>query len=169
MPGKAKRLALDAMLLGAALILSWLESMLPMPLPGFRLGLGNIAIVLTARLVSRADGLAVLILRVAVTSLLFGSVTTFAFSLAGGLLAWGVTALLLPLYGRISLIGVSILAAGAHNLGQVFAACAMFASASPLAMLWWLLLLAVPAGALTGALAEVCVRRVRGVRRGGTT
>ena len=155
-----RRLATDAMLLSAALILSYLEAILPLQLPvfGFKLGLANIAIVLASYRAGRSDALVITLLRVFITSLLFGSVTSFCFSLAGGLLAWGTVALTKPLYGKISLVGVSVSAAAAHNLGQTLAACLLFTSIAPASFLGWLFLLSVPAGILTGLLGEAILR-----------
>ena len=63
--GRIRKLFISAMLLGVALILSYVEAMLP-PLGLFKLGLANIAITLTVFLVSRPAGLAVSLCRVAV-------------------------------------------------------------------------------------------------------
>ena len=156
---RAKALAWCASLLSAALILSYVEAIVP--LGGFRIGLANIAVLIACHLLSRQMGLLIMAARVLISSILFGSVTTFVFSICGGLLAWCVMAVMLPFYGKFSLIGISVLSAAAHNLGQVLAACGVLASAAPLSMLWWLLLLAIPAGILTGLLAEVICRRVR--------
>lgn len=161
-----RRLATDALLLAAALILAWLEAILPLGLPifGFKLGLANIAVVLAVHLTSRRDALVVMLARVAVMSTLFGSVTSFAFSLAGGLFAFAVAAATKKIYGKISFVGVSILASAAHNVGQTLAACAVFVSPAPLGLLWWLLLLAIPTGALTGILAEIIYQRIKNIK-----
>lgn len=157
-----RRLTADGLMLAAALILSWLEAVLPLsaPLPGFRLGLANIAVLLTAHLLGRSDALAVSLTRIFILSLLFGSAASFAFSLGGGLLALAVIVLTKPIYGRMSLIGISVLSAAAHNLGQVLAACGVFMSPAPIGMLWWLLLLSIPTGILTGLLSELLFRRL---------
>ncbi len=159
----ARTLTSYAMLLSAALILSYIEALLP-SLGIFKLGLANIAVTLAVYLRSRKCGFSVMVCRVAITSLLYGSVTSFVFSLCGGILAWGVSSVLVSLHkrGTISLIGVSILSAASHNLGQVLAACAVFTSPAPLAMLWWLLLAAIPTGAFTGILSELAKSRIGG-------
>ena len=54
-----------------------------------------------------------------------------AFSLTGGLLAFGVMALLLRC-SFLSLFGVSIAGAAAHNTGQILAAMAVLGSRAPL-------------------------------------
>ena len=78
-----KRLTTDAVLLAAALIIARLEALLPafLVMPGFKPGLANIATLLTVRLCGRRDGFALTLLRVTITSVLFGSVTSFLFSL----------------------------------------------------------------------------------------
>ena len=154
----ARRLVLLALLLCTALILSYVEALIP---TGFlRLGLANIAVMLTSFLLSRREGLLVMLCRVVISSILFGSAASLAFSLCGGFLAWCVMAALKPIYGKISLIGVSVLAAAAHNVGQVLAAVLVLGSPAPLGMLWWLLLLSVPAGLLTGIPAEIVSGRI---------
>ena len=165
----AKRVATDAALLAAALMISRIESLLPMflPIPGFKPGLANIAVTLAVCLRGKRDGFAVMTLRTLISSLLFGSFTSFAFSFAGGTLSFLVTAALarraLRRDAKISLVGVSILAAAAHGIGQVLAACIVFGGVSPLGTLWWMLLMAVPTGALTGYISRIITERL-GIR-----
>lgn len=162
----AKRVAADAALLSAALIISRIEALLPafLPIPGFRPGLSNIAVTLAICLLGKRDGFAVMALRTLISSLLFGSFTSFAFSFTGGTLSFLVTAALAGRASRrdakISLVGVSILAAAAHGTGQVLAACVVFGGLSPLGTLWWMLLMAVPTGALTGYISRLVVERL---------
>ena len=82
-----------------------------------------------------------------------------AFSLTGGLLALGVMALLLRL-PALSLYGVSIAGAAAHNTGQILAAMAVLGSRAPLVYLAPLLLCSLVTGAVTGAVSLLLVRRV---------
>lgn len=158
----AKRLTVDALLLSAALILSWLETVLPfaLPLPGFKPGFANIVTLLAIHLIGRRDALLIMLSRVLVMALLFGSVTSFVFSIGGGVFAFAVMAATKSCYGKLSLVGISVAASAAHNFGQLLAACAVFSSLSPLGMLWWLLLLSIPTGILTGMLAEISFRNL---------
>ena len=166
-----KRLTTDAVLLAAALIIARLEALLPavLVMPGFKPGLANIATLLTVRLCGRRDGFALTLLRVTITSVLFGSVTSFLFSLCGGVLSFVVTAALVGFTtqedAKMSLVGVSVLASAAHNLGQTGAACLVFGSLSPLGMLWWLFLLSAPTGLVTGIPAEIITRRLKPIIR----
>ena len=148
------------MLLASALILSYIEALIP-PLGIFKLGLANISVTAAVMMKSRLCGVCVMLLRVGITSLLFGSAASFMFSLFGGVLALAVSCAMKPLFkaDRITLAGVSVLSAAAHNIGQVIAASLLFSSAAPFTMLWWLLLAAIPTGAFTGITAHIIIKR----------
>ena len=154
--------ALTALLLLAALILSYVEALIPISW-FYKLGLANIAITLTVMLVSRRAGLLVTVLRVLISSMLFGTVTAFWFSLCGGFAAWLTTSLTKVLRDRerMTLVGVSVLSAAAHNIGQTAAACILLLSSSPLYILPWLLLFSVFTGIITGVISEIIYTRLR--------
>ena len=80
-------------------------------------------------------------------------------ALGGGLLAFGVMWLLVRCR-RLSLFGVCIAGAAAHNTGQVLAAMAVLASPALLVYLAPLLLASLVTGAVTGAASILLVRRV---------
>lgn len=129
----AHRVSEDALLLAAALILSFVESLFPIsaliPLPGFKLGLSNIAITAAAYRLSSADAAAVSFAKVIVLSLLFGSITSFFFSLAGA--SFVILALIILKRVRVfSFIGISVICAASHNLGQLTAAAIVFGKAA---------------------------------------
>ena len=91
----------------------------------------------------------------ALASVFGGTVTGFAFSLAGGLLALLGMALLLPRCGRsLSLLGVSVAGAALHNCGQICAAMAVLGTVDVLGYLPLLLVSAVPMGLVTGLTAR---------------
>ena len=119
------RAAENAAFLSLALILSFVESFLPaaiLPLPGFKIGLANLAVLaLFYRTERLADTAAVSLCRCLVTFLLFGNVTSLFFSLCGGAMVLLMLALVCRMRG-VSFIGVSVLCAAAHNAGQLLAA-----------------------------------------------
>ena len=126
---RVRRLSLDAAFLGLTLILSFVEVMIPLtawiPLPGFKLGLSNIGILAAAYCCSVSDCAAVSAGKVIITSLLFGNITSFLFSASGAVC---VTVILAVLKGSramgncFSFVGISVLCAVCHNMGQLFAA-----------------------------------------------
>lgn len=156
-----RRVSIDALLLCAALICAWLEAMLPTsPLPGFKLGLPNLVVMITAAIVSRRDAFIIQLSRIIIIAFLFGNAAGFLFSLAGGLLSTVVISLLVTHRRLISLVGISILSAAAHNTGQVIAACILLGR-SVLGMYSWLLILSIPTGVVTGVVAELIVSRLK--------
>ena len=76
-----------------------------------------------------------------------------------GLLAFGVMALLLRC-SFLSLFGVSIAGAAAHNTGQILAAMAVLGSRAPLVYLPPLLLCSLVTGAVTGGASMLLVHRI---------
>lgn len=131
---RVSRLAADAVLLGAALLFTFVEAILPVgliPLPGFKLGLANLAVTAAAYRCSIGDAATVSAARILITFLLFGNPVSLLFSLAGGLLVLLVLSVLTrpTVAPRFSFWGVSLCSAAAHNLGQLAAATALFGSA----------------------------------------
>lgn len=160
---KAKALALCAVLVALALGLSYLERFLPLqiavPLPGVKLGLANIVTLMALYFLGTRPAVTILGLRCVLGSLFGGGLSALAFSLTGGLLAFGVMALLLRC-SFLSLFGVSIAGAAAHNTGQILAAMAVLGSRAPLVYLPPLLLCSLVTGAVTGGASMLLVHRI---------
>ena len=143
---KAKKITLCGLLTALAVVLSLVERLFPLdavvPVPGVKLGLANVVTLFALTHVSARDALAVVVCRVAISSLLMGSVTAFLFSLLGGLLALIVMWALLRSEGKFcSLLGVSVAGAAAHNIGQVIAAVVWMQTGAVVAYLPLLLVL----------------------------
>lgn len=168
----ARRVALDAALLAAALMLSYLEHLIPFgaltSLPYFKPGLANVITVLTFSLLSPLDALAVSLLRVGITGVLFGSWTSLLFSFCGACMSFLALLLAKVLLRRCSYIGVSVFCAAAHNVGQTLAAGAVTVlpsrsvTAFPVlltSVLPYLLPSAVLFGILTGGILNLLVPR----------
>ena len=86
---KARRIAFDALFAALALMFTFVEIKLPVsaaiPIPGFRLGLANIAVMAAAYSFSFADAAFTAILKIMLSSLLFSNPVSFLFSAAGTL------------------------------------------------------------------------------------
>ena len=148
---KTKKLTLCGLLTALAVVLSLVERLFPLdavvPVPGVKLGLANVVTLFALTRVSARDALAVVVCRVAISSLLMGSVTAFLFSLLGGLFSLTVMWALLRAEGRFcSLLGVSVAGAAAHNIGQVAAAVFWMQTGAVIAYLPLLLVMSVPLG-----------------------
>lgn len=160
---KLNRLARCAVLTALALALSMAERMLPLtvliPLPGLRLGLANLVTVFALCRLSKREALLILIARCLLGAIGGGMLTSLAFSLTGGLLALAVMVLLLYCPG-LSLVGVCMAGAAAHNTGQILASMVVLGSGAPLAYLPALLLASLLTGAVTGAVSMLLVHRI---------
>lgn len=162
---RIRRICLDALLVAVAMMLSYLEVLLPLdaiiPLPGFRLGLANVVVLLTFCLISPKDAAVISALRILLMGLLFGSVTSLYFSAMGGLLSFLVLLAVSKLGQRISFVGVSVLCAAAHNCGQMAAAVTLFGTSLIFSYLPFLLLAAVIFGAIVGVLLNLLVPKLQ--------
>lgn len=152
----ATQLTRCAMLTAVALALSYLENLFPLsaaiPLPGVKLGLANIVTVFA--LYALGPGQAALILagRCLLGAMFAGNMNALLFSLLGGAAAMSAMALLSRLR-RLSVYGVSVGGAAAHNCGQVAAAVLTLGNTGPLYYLPVLLGVSLFTGALTGLVA----------------
>lgn len=154
-----KRLALQAILVAAALGLSYIERFIPLqmviPLPGVKLGLANIVSLFALYFLGWRSAFVILILRCTLGAVFGGGVTALMFSLTGGLLSMAVMALTrhVPFF---SVYGVSLCGAAAHNIGQILVAAFTLDSVYIFAYLPFLLLVGLVTGVLTGAAASAC-------------
>ena len=162
-----KQLALSAVLAALALGLSTLESLFPIslliPLPGVKLGLANIVTVFALYELGALPALAILITRCVLGGLFAGNVSAMLFSLLGGLLAMAVM-IALRHCRRLSIYGVSIGGAAAHNIGQMAAAVITLGSTMVLGYLPFLLAVSLFTGVLTGFLASLLFAAISHVK-----
>ena len=119
----AKRVATDGIFIALALILSYLEVLIPINIgvPGIKLGLANIVAVTGLYYMKLPDVWLISLIRIVISSLLFGNMMALAYSLTGGVLSLCVM-ILLKKTDRFSVIGVSIAGGVFHNIGQILAA-----------------------------------------------
>lgn len=122
---KTRRIVLLALFVSQALVLSIIESWIPIPavVPGVKLGLANIITMVIIVFFNFSDALLVVIVRSILTSIFAGGPTVLFFSLSGGILSTVIMAFLYKRFSRLfSIIGISIAGAMTHNVGQLAAA-----------------------------------------------
>jgi heptaprenyl diphosphate synthase len=142
-----KRIATDGLLLALALILSFIDSLIPMPIPvaGIKLGLANLAVMAALCLLGPGAAAAVSLVRLLLSLFIFGNASAFLFSLFGASLSLAGM-ILLRRTGRFGIPGVSMAGAVLHNLGQLTAAGLLTGTAAVVSYLPVLL----AAGTVTG-------------------
>ncbi len=157
---KTKRLVLLAMLTAVAMILSYVESLLPSAgIPGVKMGLANIAVIFALFRFGWKEAAALSLVRVVLVSLLFGSVGAMLYSLAGAVLSLAVMALLRRI-DRFSTVGVSVAGGVAHNAGQILMAMLILQTKQLLGYLPVLAVSGIAGGVLTGLVAALLIRRI---------
>ena len=118
-----KKTAYLGVMLALALICSYVEVLIPIPIgiPGIKLGLANIVIVFAMYSIGFKEAFILSIMRVTISGFMFGNVVAIAYSLAGGLLSLLVM-YLLKKTDKLSCISVSIAGGIMHNIGQMMIA-----------------------------------------------
>ena len=159
---KSKNIALYGLLVALALVLSYLESLVPMSFaaPGVKMGLPNIAVVFALYRLRFRDAAVISLLRVVLASLLFGNVFSLAYSAAGAVLSLLV---MLQLFhgGKFSATGVSVAGAVAHNVGQILVAVFVLETGRLVYYLPVLCISGVVAGICIGLLSALLVKRIK--------
>lgn len=160
--GKVKNMMIITMLMAMSIVFHLIEPVLPIPVPGVKLGLANILGLIALKLFGVKTMYAVNLSRVLIASLLRGILfgTGFWVSLSGVLLS-STFVMLLHRTSKFSVLGLSIAAAAFHNVGQVLMIMFIYSS---IFMIYWmppLIWLSIPTGLLTGILAIGALQRLR--------
>lgn len=151
----ARRLARVSLLCACALVLSYLETMIPLPVavPGIKLGLANVAVVVALYTLDVKSAAAVALVKVFASGFLFGSPMMLVYSLGGTVIAFiGMVAL--AAVPGVGLVPVSMLAAVLHNVGQLGVAAMALQTPAVFINLGVLGVAACVTGGITGAVAE---------------
>ena len=106
-----------------AILMGYVEMLFPMPIPipGVKLGLANVIIIIMMYFMDTKSAFFVSLVRVFLSGLLFAGFAGLLYSLAGAMLSFAVMALLKKT-GKFSIIGVSLAGGVFHNLGQILVA-----------------------------------------------
>lgn len=157
-----KQLVTLSALIAVAMILSYVESMIPafVAVPGVKIGLSNIATVFALYALGWPYAICVSVVRVFLSSLLFGNFVSLIYSLSGAALAL-ISMILLKKLDKFSSIGVSVVGGVCHNIGQVLAACIVMGTAAIAVYIVPLLVSGTVAGVVIGIIAGNLVERVK--------
>ena len=159
---KTKKLTVMAMTTAVAMILSFVESQIPafVAVPGVKIGLANIAVVFALYRLGWKEAVAISLIRVVLVSMLFGSIASLFYSLAGAVLS--LTGMgLLKKTERFTEIIVSVTGGILHNVGQIGMACLILETAALRYYLPFLLISGIIAGIVVGILSAVLVQRIK--------
>ncbi len=166
MKGTSKKVAFLSCCTALALVLSYVETLVP-PLfaavPGIKLGLANVVGVFLLYRFGVKEAAAVSFVRIAVSTLLFGNPVMFLYSAAGALLSLAAMAILRRL-DFLSEVGTSVAGAVLHNVGQILVAIFLLGTAE---LGYYLIVLSVTgtvSGILVGLCAGFAIKRVPDIK-----
>ncbi len=159
---KTKKLATLAVTVAVAMILSFVESRIPafVAIPGIKVGLANIAIIFALYKLGWREAITVSIVRVFLVALLFGSVVSLAYSVAGAILSLSLMILLRKL-GIFTEVAVSVVGGITHNIGQILVAFLLLETNVVFYYLPFLLVSGVIAGVAVGIASALLIKRIK--------
>jgi len=159
---KVKNITMCGVLTTLAMIFGYIDSLIsmPVPVPGIKLGISNIAVITVLYVVGIKEAVFVNILRIVLTSILFGNFTSFIFSISGGILSILIM-IILKKIDIFSTVGVSVSGGVMHNIGQIIAAIIVMGSPAILYYLPILLITGVITGVIIGIAAAMVIERVK--------
>ncbi|HJF95016.1 MAG TPA: Gx transporter family protein [Lachnoclostridium phocaeense] len=158
------RVAYFGVFTALALIFSYVESLIPFQIgiPGVKLGLANLIIVIALYKMSLREAYLLSVTRVVLAGLIFGSMFSILYSLAGALLSLIVMALLKK-SGGFSILGISIAGGVMHNVGQLIVAMFVVQTFSVSYYIPVLLIAGLITGLVIGIAADSMLRRLTGI------
>lgn len=160
-----QKMTLFALLCALAIVFHFIESMvvIPIPVPGFRLGLANILSLVALYYFGVQALFTVGLVRVIFASLLSGMLfaTSFWLSLAGVLLSSTVMSIA-KRFSCFSMYGVSVLGSCAHIVAQVLVITWIYQQFFMQALLPILTALSIPTGLIIAMFAQQICRRLKG-------
>lgn len=158
---RTKRISLLALFISFAMILGYIESLIPIAIgiPGVKIGLPNLVIVIVLYQLTELDGWIVDFFRIIIVGLLFGNLFSICFSMVGGILSYLIMCILHRF--KCHILTSSIAGGITHNIGQFVVALFLIKNN----LLWyyypWLMLTGLAAGVCNGILAGSIYRQTK--------
>lgn len=148
-----------------ALMFSYIETLIPVQfgIPGIKLGLTNLMIVIMLYKRNAKDALLLSVVRILLSGFLFGNLSSILYSLVGGILSLCVMTLLKK-KGGFSVIGVSVAGGVTHNVGQLIVAMLVVETYQVGYYFPILLVAGVLTGMGIGIVSQEVLKRIREIR-----
>ncbi len=157
----SKRIATYGLFIALAFIFSYIESLIPIPfpVPGIKLGLANLVIIIAIYGMGIKEALILSVIRIILVGLTFRP-STLLFSLAGGLFSWLLMAIFFKLK-LFSMVGISVIGGITHNIGQIAVAMLYVNNSGLIYYLPFLMISGVVSGTLIGILGALTIKRLK--------
>ena len=161
---RLRKLIFISLLVAQGVIIGLIENMIPYPFgfaPGAKLGLANLITIIALFTMPKKDSFTLIWLRLLLTTLLGGTLSTFLYSMSGALLSY-FGMLLVKQLGpkRVSIVGISAVGGFMHNVGQLVTASFIAQSWTVMLYLPILSFLGILSGIAIGIAANYLLQRV---------
>ena len=162
---KTKKVATLGLCIALSMVLSFIEHQIPplVAVPGVKVGLPNLVMVFMLYKIGWKETAIVSIVRVVLVSMIFGSVVSMAYGLAGATLSL-IGMILLKKTKLFSTITVSVVGGVLHNAGQIAIACIIMETGLLVYYLPVLLISGTIAGVVIGFVAGLLVKKLEKVK-----
>ncbi|MGN0506223.1 MAG: Gx transporter family protein [Lachnospiraceae bacterium] len=161
MKNRTQNIAVFGMLVALAFIFSYLEHLIPFPLPGVKIGIANIVVMIALYLLGGKEAFAISMVRIILVGFTFGSMYSMLYSLVGGILSLSVM-VLMKRSGKFGIPGVSVVGGILHNLGQIITAVfTMEGNTNLFSLIPVYAVAGTIAGIVVGILATLIIKRLK--------
>ena len=162
-----RQITIMGMLVALAMVLGFVETLIPINLgiPGMKLGLANIVVVIALFLFDVKTAVVVSILRIILIAMTFGNMSMMFYSIAGASLSL-LSMIAISKIKSFSLISVSIVGGIMHNVGQIICAAFVVRTNGVFTYLPVLMIAGLVSGALIGIVAGLILVRLTNVKIG---
>lgn len=158
-----------SLLIAQGVVIGLIENMIPYPFSfasGAKLGLANLITIIALFTMPKKDSFLLVWLRLLLTTLLGGTLSTFLYSMSGAMLSYFGMLLVKKIGPKfVSIIGISATGGFMHNVGQLLTASFIAQSWSVLLYLPILSFLGILSGIAIGIAANYLLKRVDTLRR----
>ncbi|MBQ6878066.1 MAG: Gx transporter family protein [Oscillospiraceae bacterium] len=162
---KTKKVAMLGLTIALAMIMSYIEALVPLSfaVPGIKMGLANIVIIFVLYKIGTKEAILVSLIRVILVSLLFSNIMAMAYSIAGAVLSLSVM-WVLKKTDKFSVVGVSIAGGIMHNVGQIIMAVILLGTEQIALYLPVLIITGTATGVVIGIVSGLVINRFKNIR-----
>ncbi|MCF0107362.1 MAG: Gx transporter family protein [Holdemanella sp.] len=160
-----KKIALRSLLIALALVFSYIEAQIPafVAIPGMKLGLTNLVIVVALYKLSSMDAIVLNLIRVFIVGITFGNGVSMLYAMSGAILSF-ITMVLLKKFTSLHVVAISVAGGIMHNVGQILVAMMILESSK---LLWYLPFLwasGIVSGAIIGIVSGLTIKRLPDIK-----
>jgi heptaprenyl diphosphate synthase len=159
-----KKLVFLAILTSLSVVLGVIDSQISVFLaviPGAKIGLANITIILAILYFRFGDSFTMAFLKSLLIGLILGAVSTFVIGFSGTLLSFlGMFIVIRLSRNTFSMVGVSVIGGVLHALGQITAVTFFYSSLATLLFVPQLVFISAVTGVGTGLIANTVIRYI---------